>query len=146
MNTLFDLEVGHSLETISIKNVPSIWITRYAEVSKDFNPIHVDQEAAQQKGFDQPIVHGMLTMGLTGRILSSYMNAHLLIQRMNVTFLAPLQVGDGVELTGVIKEKSAAEVNVEVTGMSSSGHRVIRGEIVVKNRKINSQKIVSIVS
>lgn len=138
MNNLFHLEVGHSLETILIKNISSKWIIRYAEVSKDFNPIHIDQEASQQIGLAKPIVHGMLTMGLAGRILSSYMNAHLLIQRMNVTFLAPLQVGEGMKLTGVIKEKSPAEVKVEVTGMSSSGIKVIRGEIVVKSKTINS--------
>ena len=135
MRTLFQLEIGHTLEPISIRHVSPKWVKRYTEASKDFNLIHLDKEAAQNHGFDEPIVHGMLTMGLASRIISPYINAHILIQQMNATFRAPLLVGEGVELTGVIKEKTAGEVKVEVTGTSSSEIRVIQGEIVVKNKE-----------
>ncbi|MBE3102855.1 MAG: hypothetical protein IMZ40_01305 [Bacilli bacterium] len=135
MNRLFQLEVGHVLQPVLIQNVSLKWITRYAEVSKDFNPIHLDKGAARHLGFKHPIVHGMLTMGFASRILSPYMNANTLIQQMRVTFRAPLLIGEGVELMGVIKEKSADEVNVVVKGMSSSGLQVFHGQVIVKNRK-----------
>jgi 3-hydroxybutyryl-CoA dehydratase len=42
----------------------------YARASGDLNPLHLDTDFANQAGFADVIVHGMLGMALLGRLLS----------------------------------------------------------------------------
>ena len=47
-------------------------LVNYAGVSGDLNPIHWDDEVAQLVGLDTAIAHGMLTMGLGGGFVTSW--------------------------------------------------------------------------
>ena len=47
-------------------------LVNYAGVSGDLNPIHWDDEIAKQVGLDTAIAHGMLTMGLGGGYVTSW--------------------------------------------------------------------------
>ena len=48
-------------------------IENYAEVSGDYNPIHLDEEIAKNHGFSGTIAHGILTMGKVWSKVSSSM-------------------------------------------------------------------------
>ena len=54
-------EVGHK----KIYNIliTQDMITKYAEVTGDYNPIHVDEEYAKKTKFGKCIAHGMLMGG-----------------------------------------------------------------------------------
>lgn len=43
----------------------------YAAMSGDSNPIHLAHDAARAAGFEGPIVHGALVMGLVSRLLGT---------------------------------------------------------------------------
>ena len=47
-------------------------LVNYAGVSGDLNPIHWDDEIAKMVGLDTVIAHGMLTMGLGGGFVTSW--------------------------------------------------------------------------
>lgn len=48
-------------------------IVQYAGASGDYNPLHTDEVfATEVAGYPSVFAHGMLTMGMTGRILTDY--------------------------------------------------------------------------
>ncbi|WP_210492529.1 MaoC/PaaZ C-terminal domain-containing protein [Patulibacter sp. SYSU D01012] len=59
-------EPGASLPELHV--TPDRYVTvRYAGASGDFNPIHVDEEFAQQVGLPGRILHGLWTMAQVAR-------------------------------------------------------------------------------
>ncbi|MEH7480305.1 MaoC/PaaZ C-terminal domain-containing protein, partial [Neobacillus drentensis] len=46
-------------------------VEQYAVISGDYNPIHLDMEAAKQQGFTSKIAHGMLTVAKVLSVLSN---------------------------------------------------------------------------
>lgn len=67
-------------------------LAAYAEASGDLNPLHLDPAFARKAGFDDVIVHGMLGMGLLGRLLDEHFADRPLL-KFDARFAAVLPVG-----------------------------------------------------
>jgi acyl dehydratase len=67
-------------------------LVNYAGVSGDLNPIHWDDEIAQVVGLDVAIAHGMLTMGLGGGYVTSWVGDPGAVTEYNVRFTAVVPV------------------------------------------------------
>src|SRR5258706_4056443 len=67
-------------------------LVNYAGVSGDLNPIHWDDEIAKQVGLDTAIAHGMLTMGLGGGYVTSWVGDPAAVTEYNVRFTAVVPV------------------------------------------------------
>lgn len=67
-------------------------------LSGDFNPLHVDPRAAEDAGFDKPILHGLATAGVVGRALVRLCcnNDPTLLSALRVRFTAPVWPGDAI--------------------------------------------------
>ena len=63
--------VGDALPALSLR-VTRAELVRYAGASGDFNPIHWNQRFAVGVGLPDVIAHGMLTMALAGRLVTSW--------------------------------------------------------------------------
>ena len=63
-------------------------LVNYAGVSGDLNPIHWDDEIAKVVGLDTAIAHGMLTMGLGGGYVTSWVGDPGAVTEYNVRFTA----------------------------------------------------------
>ena len=63
-------EVGERLPPLEIGPFDAQALTRYAEVSGDDNPLHLDDALAQSIGFSAPPVHGMKLLAAFERLLS----------------------------------------------------------------------------
>jgi 3-hydroxybutyryl-CoA dehydratase len=75
-------------------------VEQYAVVSGDYNPIHLDLEAAKQQGFSNKIVHGMLTAAkVLSVILNEILTPQELLGQHEFTFISPVYVGDRITLT-----------------------------------------------
>ena len=101
-------------------------VERYAELSGDFNPIHLDGNYAKKYGFSGKVVHGMLTTAKTWSVLSN----GLLIstnfpKEYELAFLSPVYVD---ELVTLQIEQLASGFNVLGT---CKGKTVIKGYILV---------------
>lgn len=68
---LADLTVGQTFSAVVVENLTRTQIVQYAGASGDYNPLHTDEVfATQVAGYPSVFAHGMLTMGLTGRMLT----------------------------------------------------------------------------
>lgn len=68
-----ELTVGTTHEEIVVEDLKRTQIVMYAGASGDYNPIHTDEVfATQVAGYPTVFAHGMLTMGLTGKMLTNY--------------------------------------------------------------------------
>ncbi len=67
------LEVGATHQAVVVDNLTRTQIVQYAGASGDYNPLHTDEVfATQVAGYPSVFAHGMLTMGMTGRMLTDY--------------------------------------------------------------------------
>jgi acyl dehydratase len=76
-------------------------LVRYAGASGDFNPIHWNDRLATALGLPGVIAHGMLTMALAARAVSTWAGGPDRVVSFTVRFTAPVVVPDddtGVEL------------------------------------------------
>src|SRR3954454_21893484 len=74
-------------ETIELKVTPDRYVpVRYAGASGDFNPIHIDEEFAQQVGLPGRILHGLYTMAQVARAHTAAGGGPASLQRLSVQF------------------------------------------------------------
>jgi len=84
-------------------------LVRYCGASGDFNPIHWSERFARGVGLPGVIAHGMFTMALVGRAVTTWAGASDAVVEFAVRFSRPVPVPDtdeGAEVvvSGVIKE------------------------------------------
>src|SRR6202044_981920 len=75
------LKVGDTHSERVVDNLTRTQIVQYAGASGDYNPLHTDEVfATEVAGYPSVFAHGMLTMGMTGRMLTDYVGDGRLIQ------------------------------------------------------------------
>ena len=98
-----DMEIGMSryLEKI----VTDRDIELFAEVSTDRNPVHMDDDYAQDTIFQGRIAHGMLTAALISAVIGEQLPGHGAVYLgQSLKFLAPVRPGDMVHTTVTVAE------------------------------------------
>jgi acyl dehydratase len=114
-------------------------LRRYAEASGDFNPIHLDDEAARRVGLEGVIAHGMLSMAFLGQFISAQIagipDAYL--RQVSVRFASMVRLGDTITCLGTVQGRSEAgsdgyeEVTVECWAQNQRGEKVTLGEAII---------------
>lgn len=110
-------------------------LVNYAGVSGDLNPIHWDDEIAQQVGLDTAIAHGMLTMGLGGGYVTGWVGDPGAVTEYNVRFTAVVPVpndGKGAEIvfSGRVKSVDPESKSVTIALTATTGGKKIFGRAV----------------
>jgi 3-hydroxybutyryl-CoA dehydratase len=90
-----DYEIGQSAEFT--KTVTEEDVMKFAEVTGDYNPIHVNPEYAKTQMFGKQVAHGALSSGL--------ISAGILYGGQTVRFVAPVFFGDTLTAVATVKEK-----------------------------------------
>ncbi len=125
-------ELGYS-KTYEI-TVTKEMVQKYAEVTGDFNPIHVDEEFAKTTVFGKCIAHGMLIGGFFSRALVDTFGGAGIYLGQDLKFGKPVYVGDTIlvqmKLIGLRKEKMIG--TVETTAKrKSNGDLCVKGQAII---------------
>lgn len=126
-----DLEIGMIRDLTKL--VTSEDIEMFAEVTSDRNPVHLDEEYAQESMFEGRIAHGMLTAGLISAVIGEQLPGHGTIYLgQTLRFLAPVRPGDIVHAEVEVAEIDFMKRRVKLLTRAKVGHTlVLQGEATV---------------
>lgn len=126
-----DKEVGFKA-SVEVK-VTDQMVRQFAEMSGDFNPIHLDDNYAKTTRFGRRIAHGMIVGALISRALNEKIGSGGVYLGQNLKFVNPVFIDDVVTIeltiTGLRKEKGIA--TVETTAKKQTGEIVVKGDAVI---------------
>jgi len=116
------------------KTIDRSAIRRYAEITEDFNPIHVDPDFAATTPMRGIIAHGMLSLNLVWQSLrATYGAAAAEGATLEVRFVRPVRENDVVSATGRLRTGAGSGYDVVVT--NQNGEPVITGTLTLENIK-----------
>jgi len=139
------MEKGKTFDQLNIGDRASISkqiaerdVIRFAELTGDLNPVHMDKLYAEQSVFGERIVHGMLTASLISAVLGIKLpGPGNIYVSQTLKFKAPVKFGDIIEAEVEVVEKVPEKnrVHLKTTCRNQSGTVVLEGEAVVIPRK-----------
>ena len=113
-------------------------LRRYAEASGDHNPIHLDEQTAQQVGLDGVIAHGMLSMAFLGQFVNQQIASipGARIELLKVRFHNMVRLGDTLTCQGKVHTRTthkdlSQSIAIECWAQNQKGDKVTTGEAVV---------------
>jgi len=110
------------------KQIDRASILLYAEITDDFNPIHVDPDFAAKTAMGGIIAHGMLSLNLIWQALAATCG-HTAAEgaRLDVRFVRPVRENDVISASGHLQPNSTNSYDVAVT--NQKGEPVITGTL-----------------
>ena len=97
-----ELKVGDTYTERVVEDLKRTQVVMYAGASGDYNPVHTDELfTTQVAGYPGVFAHGMLTMGMTGRMLTNYVGDGRLTE-FGVRFTNQVFPGDTLDSTATV--------------------------------------------
>jgi len=99
---------------------------RYAGASGDFNPIHIDNDFAQQVGLPRNILHGLYSMAQVARANAAAAGGDpRSLRRLEVQFRGMGVPESEITVTGTVREEGDGIVVVDAEA-EQDGKKIIR--------------------
>lgn len=129
--------IGEKLPETRIGPFDAAALARYAEVSGDANPLHLDDALAAKIGFPAPPVHGMKLLAAFEPFLQAW-RADLEIIGLSGKFVQPILRGEAVTLSGRVLRASEREVFVRLFAHGAARLPGVIGEATLRPRNRGS--------
>lgn len=129
--------IGQSLSPLVKPPIEQEQLRRYAAASGDYNPIHLDPEAARRVGLDGVIAHGMLSMAFLGQFVNQQIADEPggRVGRLKVRYIGMVRLGDTLTCLGKVAARTEGEketaITLECWAQNQRGEQVTVGEAVV---------------
>jgi len=126
-----DMEIGMTRSLA--KTITDADIEMFATISMDRNPVHLDEDYAQDTIFGGRIAHGMLTAGLISAVIGEQLPGHGTVYLgQSLKFTAPVRPGDRVEASVTVREIDHGRRRVTLDCVAAVGDTVVlKGEALV---------------
>ena len=127
-----EFKVGDSYQEEICNNLSRTQIVMYAGTSGDYNPLHSDEIFTTEiAGYPSVFAHGMLTMGMTGKMLTNYVGDGQLTY-YGVRFTSQVWPGDTLTATATvtdIREEDGQQIaDLDLSTANEEGTEVIKGK------------------
>ena len=109
-------------------------VEAFALISGDENPVHLDEAFAAKTRFKRRIAHGMLPVSYISAILGAHFpGPGTIYLSQNVSFLAPVYLGDTVTATVTVSKFRAEKgvLTLLTECWNQDGVKVVDGQAVV---------------
>ena len=122
-----NLKSGDTYTECLVEDLSRTQIVMYAGASGDYNPVHTDEKFTKEiAGYPSVFAHGMLTMGMTGRMLTNYVGDGRLT-KYGVRFTSQVWPGDTLNSTATVVDVTDGIVNLSVETTNQEGALVLSG-------------------
>ena len=125
------ITVGDTRSALLVEDLKRTQLVQYAGASGDYNPLHTDDLYTREvAGYPGVFAHGMLTMGITGTLLTDWVGDGRLT-RFGVRFMNQVWPGDTLsgtaEITAIREENGEHFVDLSVVTTNQHDVPVITG-------------------
>lgn len=125
------IKVGDQHSERVVEDLSRTQLVQYAGASGDYNPLHTDDVYAREVGgYRSVFAHGMLTMGLTGKMLTNYVGDGRLI-KFGVRFTSQVWPGDTLDAKATVvairEEGGRTFVDLAISTTNQDGAEVVSG-------------------
>ena len=121
------LNVGDTHTARIVDDLKRTQIVQYAGASGDYNPLHTDEIfTTKVAGYPSVFAHGMLTMGMTGKMITDYVGDARLT-KYGVRFTSQVWPGDTLDATATVKEVKDGLVELDIETKNQDGVVVLSG-------------------
>jgi len=126
-----NLSVGDTHSEVLVEDLTRTQLVQYAGASGDYNPVHTDEKFVREiAGYPTVFAHGMLTMGMTGALVTNYVGDGTLT-KYGVRFVNQVWPGDTLtgtaEVTAIHTDDGKHLVDLELTTVNQDGTPVLTG-------------------
>lgn len=122
-----ELKVGDTYTERVVEDLKRTQIVMYAGASGDYNPVHTDEPfVTKVAGYPAVFAHGMLTMGMTGKMLTNYVGDGRLTE-FGVRFTNQVFPGDTLDSTATVTAIEDGIVQLDVSTVNQDGVEVAKG-------------------
>jgi peroxisomal enoyl-CoA hydratase 2 len=130
------LRVRDSRRAVLVRDLRRVQIIQYAGASGDFSPQHTDEVYnTQVAGYPTVFAHGMLTMGMTGRLLTDWLGDARLTS-FGMRFMGQVWPGDDLiaeaTVESIDRRSGDPVVELSVVTVNQRGEPVIRGSATAR--------------
>ena len=133
ISILDKLGVDIGFTTTHIKTITEADVHNFAEVSGDFNPVHVREEYANKTLFNGRIAHGALLQAYLSAAMAKLPGLVIFLSQ-SLQFLRPARIGDTITATAEVTEtrRDKGIVTIKNTCVNQDGETIAEGEAAVR--------------
>lgn len=130
-----EIKVGFELPPVS-HVVTRRNILRFGGMVGAFNPVHEDDELAEEFGFEGMIAHGVMHLNYITQVLCDFAGHPDRVKKVDVAFREPVYPGDEITAGGVVRavdrEGDILRVTLDVWSENQDGVTVIDGSAEIE--------------
>ena len=108
-------------------------VQQFAEMSGDFNPIHMDESFAATTKFKRRIAHGMISGAFISRALNELIGSGGIYLGQSLKFVNPVFIDDTItielEVTNLRRERGIAIISTNVK--NQNGDYCVKGDATI---------------
>lgn len=118
-------------------------VDSFAQLTGDYNPVHIDPEFAKLTNFGKRVVHGMLTSSFISTIIGMRIpGPGSLWLSQTINFVNPTYIGDVIEIKATVTRisRSTRTISLAIVIMNQNGLKLVEGDSVVRMLDVNKTR------